>query len=249
MDKFELFVKDFREVKKLGYTRSKRSNSTGIGKTFEDLIGVIENNIKEPDLHGFEIKSQRALSESYVTLVTKSPTIPKSANTRLRLNYGSKDAEFEDVLVLHTSIFYDKWNTHISGYKWKLDVAEDETKIYVLVANSKGEIIDRETYYTYAALEKALSKLKNLAYVLADRRVNDADGVEEFFFKKATVCFGFKGLDHFIKLLKEGKIMFDIRVGAYKTGDKYGKTHDHGSGFRIKKENLHLLYERFETVE
>ncbi|MGP4865376.1 MvaI/BcnI family restriction endonuclease [Psychrobacter sp. T6-5] len=38
--------------------------------------------------------------------------------------------------------------------------------------------------------------------------------------------------------------MYDVRIGAYKTGSKRGKTHDHGSGFRIKKENMSLLYEQ-----
>ena len=101
----DLFIRDFNKVRDMGFTESRRSNSTGIGKTFEDLIGVAENNAKEPDLHGFEIKSQRNLSGSYVTLFTKSPTIPKSANTHLRMAYGSFDTEHPDVKVLHTSIF------------------------------------------------------------------------------------------------------------------------------------------------
>jgi hypothetical protein len=32
--------------------------------------------------------------------------------------------------------------------------------------------------------------------------------------------------------------MYDIRIGSYKTGSNYGKVHDHGSGFRVRKENM-----------
>jgi hypothetical protein len=42
--------------------------------------------------------------------------------------------------------------------------------------------------------------------------------------------------------------MFDIRIGAYKVGDKRGRTHDHGSGFRIKRSNLSLLYMSEENL-
>ena len=30
----------------------------------------------------------------------------------------------------------------------------------------------------------------------------------------------------------------DIRIGVYKTGSNFGKTHDHGTGFRISDSNL-----------
>ena len=49
-------------------------------------------------------------------------------------------------------------------------------------------------------------------------------------------------------MLEEGLIMYDVRIGAYKTGIKKGKTHDHGSGFRIKRENMHILYKQTEEI-
>ena len=74
-------IEAFEKVKALGWVKSHRRNNTGIGKTFEDYIGVIENNLNEPDLFGFEIKSHREESTSYVTLFTKSPSYPtKGAN-------------------------------------------------------------------------------------------------------------------------------------------------------------------------
>jgi len=64
-------------------------------------------------------------------------------------------------------------------------------------------------------------------------------------FEKCTLFHGVS-LQKFLAQTNEGNIMFDIRIGAYKNINKpktYGKTHDHGSGFRIKREKLALLYD------
>lgn len=42
--------------------------------------------------------------------------------------------------------------------------------------------------------------------------------------------------------------MYDIRIGAYGSGKKLGKPHDHGSGFRIKENNLVNLYSNIERI-
>ena len=39
------FKEDFLDVKSKGFVESHRKHNTGIGKTFEDLVGVEENNI------------------------------------------------------------------------------------------------------------------------------------------------------------------------------------------------------------
>ncbi|HBO38754.1 MAG TPA: glycosyl hydrolase [Pasteurellaceae bacterium] len=241
----QLFVDDFNKVKELGFIPSNRSNSTGIGKTFEDVIGVVENNATEPDLHGFELKSHRNLSESYVTLFTKAPTIPKGANTYLRVKYGSSDNEFPNIKVLHTSIFHGRFNSHIAGAKFSLEINYKEERVYIVVQRNDGSF-DKSVYYSFDSLKKALFKLNNLAYVSADTRRNG--NVEEFHFTNATIFSEFKGLEHFLKMIEFRLIMYDVRIGAYKKGDKIGKTHDHGSGFRIKKENMKMLYEHYIKI-
>lgn len=87
MDK-ELIVSEFNRIKALGYLKSRRTHNTGIGKTFEDYLGVDENNNKAPDFAGFEVKSKRAETASYLTLFTKSPSHPPKVNTYLRDKYG-----------------------------------------------------------------------------------------------------------------------------------------------------------------
>lgn len=244
-DNLSLFIEDFKKVRDLGFIPSRRSSSTGIGKTFEDFIGVAENNITEPDLHGFEIKSQRNLSSSYVTLFTKSPTMPKGANSYLRESYGSQDIKYPDIKVLHTSIFHGRFNTHSAGANFSLEIDYQEQRLYILIETIDGKI-DRSVYYSFDALRQAIKKIENLAFVRADtKKLGD---IEHFHFTKATIFYDFISFEKFLESIELGLIMYDVRIGAYKTGRNRGKTHDHGSGFRIKRENMGLLYNKHVEV-
>ena len=41
---------------------------------------------------------------------------------------------------------------------------------------------------------------------------------------------------------ESGKIYVDLRIGQYHDGKNKGKTHDHGTGFRIKESDQPLLF-------
>lgn len=245
MNNMDNFIHKFNEVRNMGFVNSNRSNNTGVGKTFEDLMGVVENNRTDPDLFGFEIKTQRSLSGSYVTLFTKSPTFPKGANNIIKQKYGYIEDGWDDqnIKKIHTSLFSNKiTKNEKSGYSFSIDVDINEEKIYIVVYGDDNIIIDRSIYYSFAVIEKSLSKIENLAYIFAHKRIHD--NVEQFHFAKAILYSGFKGFDFFINEIKKGNIMYDIRIGSYKSGSNFGKAHDHGSGFRIKKELISSLYEK-----
>ena len=70
----------------------------------EDYIGVVENNIDEPDLFGYEIKAHRNSVGSYITLFTKSPDFPKGANSILKDRYGVPYDDIPELKKLHTSM-------------------------------------------------------------------------------------------------------------------------------------------------
>ncbi len=53
------FITKFEEIKAMGWVKSKRRGSTGIGYTLEELLGIPENNISAPDLGYIELKSHR----------------------------------------------------------------------------------------------------------------------------------------------------------------------------------------------
>ena len=43
------FIEEFEKVKAMGWIKTHRAGPTGIGKTLEDLLGIPENNLDEPD--------------------------------------------------------------------------------------------------------------------------------------------------------------------------------------------------------
>lgn len=244
----EIIIESFRDVKALGWVKSRRKNNTGIGKTFEDYMGVVENNIDEADLLGYEIKSHREDASSYVTLFTKSPSHPHRANAYLNQKYGMPYDDAPQLHKLHTSIFANRSNKFYNKYSFRLlnDSANGVIKICVYDLDS-NELLDDEVYYTYDSISKIIDKkLKNLFYVTANREYRGED--EWFEFTKAEI-YTKPSLGNFLKLLDEGFIMFDIRIGSYKSGKNQGKPHDHGSGFRILQSNIKLLYEVCELVE
>ncbi|MBO5186818.1 MAG: MvaI/BcnI restriction endonuclease family protein [Prevotella sp.] len=240
-------IERFHQIKDLGFVKSNRKNNTGIGKTFEDYMGVVENNLDKPYLFGFEIKSHREETNSYITLFTKSPNFPQRANAWLNLNYGIPYEENPQLHKLHTSMFADKYNTFNEQYSFRLinDTTNNLLRIGIFDINTK-KLINADAGYTYKCIETVLrNKLHNLFYVSANRKYIDND--EYFHFNMAEI-FSNPTIERFLKLVDAGKIMYDIRIGSYKSGANYGKPHDHGSGFRILEPNLKLLFQNREEV-
>lgn len=245
----QFIINEYRRVKALGFLKSNRRNNTGIGKTFEDYIGVAENNIDEPDLVGYEIKAHREIAKSYITLFTKSPSFPKRANAILKDKYGMPYEDNSDLKRLHTSMFANKTNTYGLHYSFKIINDRTNEKILIGVFDVKTKkLIDKSCGYSYVDLKKALNKkLKNLFYVSADTKI-DYKGHEYFFFNKADI-YEKPSFVKFLNMIDKGLIMYDIRIGSYQSGKNYGKPHDHGSGFRILEKNLCKLYSHHESID
>ncbi|MDE7153551.1 MAG: MvaI/BcnI restriction endonuclease family protein [Muribaculaceae bacterium] len=249
MSNKDKIIEAFKKVKALKWVKSHRSNNTGIGKTFEDVIGVVENNLDEPDLFGFEIKSHRAESQSFVTLFTKKPSHPsRGANACLKNKFGTNYPNSQ-LKELHTSIFANRYNTYKDKYSFRLVHKTEERRVYIEVYTlADHKLLDNTVYYAYEDIEAALkNKLHNLFYVKAQQK-QDSDKTELFFFDSAEI-YTDPSLERFLKLLDKGKIMYDIRMGAYQSGKKIGKPHDHGSGFRIRETDFKELYANHETID
>jgi len=89
-------------------------------------------------------------------------------------------------------------------------------------------------------------KCSLIAYITADTRIKN--GVEEFHFKGAILLSGLT-FEKFLNVIREDIILTDIRIGSYGSGPNRGKVHDHGTGFRIKKDNIKDVFEIEEITE
>lgn len=109
-------------------------------------------------------------------------------------------------------------------------------------------MLDGDCYYTYSDIDSELKdKLHNLFFVKAQRQ-QGANGKELFYFESAEI-YTDPSLDKFLKMLDDGEIMFDIRIGVFLSGKRKGKGHDHGSGFRVRSRDIIKLYATKETVD
>ena len=63
----------FEDIKKMGWVKSLRKGDTGIGKTFEELLGKTEENFEFPDFEGIEIKTKRYYFFCGLSCVAISP--------------------------------------------------------------------------------------------------------------------------------------------------------------------------------
>ncbi len=233
----EEFKELYEQVKKMGWIPSHRKGNTGIGKTFEDLIHKKEDNLALPDFKNIEIKSQRNASSSMITLFTKSPDYPKKVNSFLRENFGNFSKEYDGKKILHTTVSTKHFNTHVSGNDFKILIDKDNRRLVLQVRKHETqEIIYENAYWSFENLEKALiKKLKFIAVIGADEKVENS--VNYFLYNKLQLITGLT-FENFLNALENGDIFVDIRIGVYNTGKNIGKTHDHGTGFRIKLDTL-----------
>lgn len=222
------FIREYRKICSLGWITTHRKGPTGIGKTLEDLLGIPENNIDGPDFGDYELKSCRLNSNSMLTMFTRAPQ-PAKANTYLRLKYGYSSGAYDnDEKVLHSTLSADRF-TPIADTGHKLKISCDTNGLFIV-----SEAGAEKVFWSRDALKKCFMKKYKNKFVYAKAHSRGTGAAEQFQFVEAYEVSGFD-YDGFINLLEEGRIYIDLRIGQYHDGPKKGKTHDHGTGFRIKE--------------
>lgn len=235
INNLEDFIREYKKICSMGWIKTHRAGPTGVGKTLEDLLGIPENNVDGPDFGDYELKSCRINSNSMLTMFTKAPQ-PKKSNTYLRMKYGySSDAYDNNDKVLHSTLSADRF-TIISKTGNFLKILCDSDKISI---QSKTEI--EEVYWDRKTLKQCFEKKYKNKFVYAKALSRGNGKNEEFKYIEAYEVSGFD-YNAMIKLLEQGKIYVDLRIGQYHSGPNAGKTHDHGTGFRIKEVDQPLLF-------
>lgn len=229
MKSFREIIEGLEELKKQGFIKTHRAGNTGIGKTLEDLLDIDENNIAGPNAERLELKSGRKGSATMLTLFTKSPD-PKGANARLLEKFGYPSGRGRGSNELHTTVTAVEFNKVKGGKAMKLDVAHDR----VLLVEFGGKEL---CYWPGVKLRSAFErKMPELMYVKAECHGSWSD--EEFWFNEAFVLRGFS-FARLLELIREGVVVVDIRIGQYPDG----RSHDHGTGFRVRQDDLDRCFQ------
>lgn len=225
----------FQTIKDAGWHETRRIGNTGIGKTFEDLLDKEEDNQDLPDFYDIEIKTHDKDGASLVTLFTKAPSNPRGANTYLREKFGKND-EFGNKILHQTISATQPTTSNIYKYLFQIKVDWKAKRVYLLVFTQSGELVDNHVFWTFQDMETQLTrKLKKIALVSANKK--EEEGKVYYKYNSIQLVTGLN-IENLIRAVECGDVKIDIRIGAYKTGKNKGKTHDHGTGFRISERNL-----------
>ena len=236
MEAEKRLIELFQQIRTRGWIPTKRHGDQCLGNAFEDLVGKEEDNKSEADFYGIELKSHRTITQSMVSLFSKSPSSPKGVNTYLREKYGVSEDLF-GMNVLNTTISGARENTHRGGHGFMAVVNRAERRIYLQVRDlTTGEIIPDNVYWDFTVLERALEKkLSKIAILYGDEK--DEGGVHYVRYTKMLLFSGLT-IEKMLRSIEVGDLKIDIRIGVYHTGKNKGKTHDHGTAFRIQLEDL-----------
>lgn len=162
-----------------------------------------------------------------MTLFTRSPR-PRGSITVLKDKFGREKMGTKS---LHTTL------TATNKGKSPLFLDAHDNKISI--RTSLGE---EGAYWTLDDFFESVNKKysRGLIHALAHSHGSGID--ERFHYYGFLVCQGFNQ-EKFLNMLKRGEIFVDIRVGQYRSGKNKGKTHDHGTAFRVKRSNIKNLFD------
>ena len=219
-------TKKLMEISKLGYVKSLRKGNTGIGYTFEYLIGLDETNIPIPDIGGrVEIKTSRKDSSSLVTLFTFNRSVWLKKQREIIECFGYKDSKGRK--ALKSTIFFNKPNS--LGLFLEIDESKNVIK---LLSPTKEMLAEWDVYVIVGVFS---SKLSRLLFVLADRRINN--GVEEFFYYEAYLLTE-PNPRNFLNAFKNSLVGIDLRMHLRENGS----VRNRGTGFRMREKDMIELY-------
>jgi len=240
---FQLTTK-FLEIKKLGYIKSTRSGTTGLGKTFEDLLKKKEDTLGIPDFLGIEIKTKLDFSNSYTCLFHSTPQMGnESAIKYLVLKYGYPDQILKNKKVFQNSVYANHLRKIGTKFLFILSVDKENEKIYLKVLDTNLRVLESNIYWSFARLKEQLSiKLKYLALVKAKKRTFNSIN---YYYYYDISYFQLKTFEDFLDLIEKEIIRVTFHIGVFRSSSRKGEIHDHGTSFEIQERNLDKLFDHF----
>lgn len=232
-------------IKNKGWIESMRYGTSGIGYTFESLIGKKEDNFFLPDYDDIEIKTVKIFSKQKIHLLNLTPDGDNLFPIKEIVNkLGYPDKDYPNFNVFNMSFNardYTKINKNTHG---KIKVNKRDKKIELIIR--KGLIeksIGISWSFDYIS-ERIGIKIKKLALVETYHKL--IYGKE--YYKYHVLKYYELKEDNFIRAIEEGKIEITFKIGIFKKGERFGQIHDRGTDFSIYIKNIESIYNLKETI-
>jgi len=221
---YSQFLLKYKTIKSKGFIESKRKGDGAAGNTFEDELGLEENNIAAPDIDDYELKVKRKGASGLQTLFNK-----------------------EGEWIIKQIDFLKRYGWEHHNHKGELTGQSTITKY----PNKRGFYYESDNNYLYVKVNDVIivrwdwcklvevfgNKFPNCIKVLADTKKDK--GIEYFHYNEAYL---FKGTtkDNFRKLIEDDLISIDFRL--YTRYNEGKCIRNRGTAFRIKHEDMDKLF-------
>jgi len=216
-------LQKFDQVVEMGWVKNLRSGDTGIGYTFESLVGIEENNDKKADYRGIEIKckklkSEGARSTGKINLFQEAPIWSEHLSNYARLE---KIGKLND-------------DGRLGCYS-QLTTKENNLGLH-LKANDLRQIVEllkqfeQIGYWPYYKLEgRLLEKHSRTAFIKAEISKSGT----QFKYKEFVYCEQ-PSIQKFIQLVLSNEIVFEFTMSEKENR----KVRNHGYPWRLNHEEL-----------
>jgi len=219
----------FDDVKDMGWVQSLRTGDTGIGYTFESLLGIEENNDRRADYRGIELKCKAlregsGFAKGKINLFQQGPTWTDGATTAQRIRiFGRQQANGQ--WTCNSQI-----TTSANNRGALLSIVEASEKIRLM------RVHDEHGYWLFSKLEERLREKHSRAAIIK-ARVRDSNGSQQFKYDEFIYCER-PSIDKFITLVRNRNIVFEFLMKEQASGPR-----NRGYPWRlVREEFLDQLY-------
>ena len=236
----------FNKIKAQGFIKGLSNGSGNAGRTLEYLLGKRtiggSDVFPTPDYYGIEIKTRFYNSQYKISLFSVVPDGPEPFEIkRIAAMYGYPAKELKTANVLFGEIGAKSQRSIGRHFNFKLEVNRDDQKIYLVVYNKYGSLIEKKSYWSFDSLEERLNlKLSYLALIKVRGRIIEG---EDYFSYQDIKFFKLKSFDKFLDLIEDEVLTLVTKIDIHKDAARLGQTYDHGTSFQIAEENLPLLFD------
>ena len=242
-DNINQLIKRFEQIKREGLHISMRKGYTGIGYTFECLIGKNEDTSYNPDYKGIEIKTKLGYSKTPINLFSLTPKSSSlDAIKELVEKFGYPDKNMPQYKVLRASASTSNQLLVANRYFFCLKINRSLERIELLIKNRSGDVISNDLYWEFEELKKRVeTKLNYMAIVIGYPYVYNQQTYYKYF---KMIIYKLKSFDVFLDLIESGIISIVFNIGIYKSAEYLGNTYDHGTYFKISIRDVYKLFDK-----
>ena len=229
------------EIKKMGWIPYKQNNYGNVGLQLEKLLKINSENFEIPDYKNkIEIKTKISKKENKISLFNATPDSYLFEIKRIHKLYSYSDRNNPEYKILNQEVVSRKKAKIKDNVYFSLNINRKKQIIELMIYDNDDNLIDNQTSWSFNLLQTKLErKLKYLCYIEADKFYINKQNYVKY---KQDHYYILKDFDTFINLIDEGIISFRFKIGIFKTGNKKGQIHDHGTSITIDKKNLNLLF-------